>query len=380
MHRCWCGIVVLAAIMSSTTMAADAPSTTPPTASEHAPVPPTDAAPLPIRFGSKVSAPLATGAPLRRYSEQAFHRGLLPLTDLLEHLAVAEEMDVRRVTVELPEDSVPSSTAVLSALQPRLAALRVAVRQMEAFRQPAAANWHADLLLGKYVLAQAEEEAARFAGDSAKVDQTIRAQSSLAMEHYERRVFDARILGHASLPEVTRAVSFLNINPTQKRLRLQQAVGTTQRWNAVGSGIGRTDRVLESQLQVAMWDAEPRTTKPDEATLRRGLVDADRLSSQLFAKQQEYYAHGTATLADLSRAWQTRRQVHLLADWVNAPLPTLSPSSHARELRELTGIAESIHDRRGRHASDVEYVRVLRSLHATDFRRRPSQLSRQSAN
>ncbi len=377
MDRCWCGIVVLAAIMSSTTMAADSPSTTPQPASEPAPLPPTDAAPLLLRSEREVSAPLATGAPLRGYSQQAFHRGLLPLTDFLEHLAVAEEMDVRRVTVALPEDSAPSSSAVLSALQPRRAALRVAVRQMEAFRQPAAANWHADLLLGKYVLAQAEEEAARFAGDPVKVDQATRSQSSLAIEHYQRRVFDARILGHASLPEVTRAVSFLNIDPTQKRRTLRQAVGTTQRWNAVGSGIGRTDRVLESQLQVTMWDAETRTTKPNDAILRRGLVDADRLSSQLFAKQQEYYTHGTATLADLSRAWQTRRQVHLLADWVDAPLPTSSPSSHARELRELTGIAESVHDRRGRHASDVEYVRVLRSLHATDFPHRRDISSRQ---
>ncbi len=356
--RGWCGIVVLAAIMSPTMHAAEPVS---------APVKPAskDAASSPQKRSSGAPGTI-TGAGLRNRSQQAFSRGLLPLTDHLEHLAAAEEADLRRVMTTSSADTAPSSAALLSALQPRVNALRSAVRQLEAFRQPAAANWQADLLLSKYVLAQAEEETSLIAGDIPAADHAGRTQSRVAIEHYQQRLFDARVLGHASLSEVTRAVSFLNIDPTRKRQALVHAVGATQRWNAVSSGIGRTDRVLDAQLQVALWDAEPRPAKTDETAIRQGLIDADQLSSRLFATQRQYFAHGTATLADLSRAWQTRRQVHLLADMVQTTLPTTGRVSYERDLKELTHLAAAARDERGRNASDLEYVRLLQNLHVGD--------------
>ena len=363
----WYGIVVvLAAIISPTARAADPivkPSTQPPTS---APTPPRETIPPPKRAAIRSASVVTTGALLRSQSQQAFHRGLLPLTDLLEHLAAAEEADVRWVLSTLPSDSAPSSQAILSAIQPRIESLRFAVRHMEAFRQPAAANWQADVLLGKYVLAEAIEEAARLSGDHEAIGRAVGIESAIAIKHYQQRIFDAKILGHATLPDVTRAVSFLNIDPTRKRRVLQQAIGTTQRWNAMAAGIGRSDQVLNASLQVALWDAEPRSSQLNDAVLQHGLTEADRLATQLFSTQRSYYSRGTATLADLSRAWQTRRQVHLLADVVGTPLPDNSPNSYQRDLNELQNLAVAIQDRRGRNATDVAYVHLLSHLHAGD--------------
>ncbi len=366
MTRNWCGMVVLAAILSSTLRAADPDANGPPRKLLSAPMPPRESVSPSKTVLNPPSTPSMTGATLRNQSQPAFHRGLLPLTDLLEHLSLAEEADVRWVMSTQPLESAPSSQLLLSAVQPRIDALRLAVRRMEAFRQPAAANWQADVLLGKYVLAEAEEEAAKLSGDRGGEARAMRIESAMAIAHYQQRVFDARILGHATLPDVTRAISFLNIDSTRKRQTLQRAVGTTQRWNAKGAGIGRSDQVLNASLQLALWDAEPRSPQVDESTVKRGLTEADRLTAQLFATQRTYYSHGTATLADLSRAWQTRRQVHLLADVVGTTLPVASPVSYQQDLRELHQLASAVQDRRGRLASDVEFVHLLNHLHAGD--------------
>lgn len=359
----WCGIVVLAAIMSPTLQAADRGQQDQPKEAASAPVPPSDT----ITVSKQAVRPAyLVGASLRNLSQQAFHRGLLPLTDLLEHLALAEEADLRHVLSTVSEASAPLPQLLQPALQPRVDALRQAVRHMEGFHQPAAANWHADLLLGKYVLSQAEAEVGRLTGSTEATARAMRVESAMALAHYQQRIFDARILGHASLPEVTRAISFLNIDPTRKRRALQQSVRSTERWNSAGAGIGRTDRVLEASLQVALWDAEPRSSTPDEVVVKRGLSEAERLTTHLFATQRRYYSHGTATLADLSRTWQTRRQVHLLADFVGTAITESSPASYERDLNDLRRLASSVQDRRGRIAGDVEFVQLLHYLHAGD--------------
>ncbi len=353
----WCGIVVLAAIISPTAQAAEP---------ESAPKPPQSSTTASEHVAKPSLSPVMTGAVLRNSSQQAFHRGLLPLTDLLEHLALAEEADIRSVTATEPAESTPSTQSLLKAVQPRVQALRQVVRHLESFRQPAAVNWQADVLLAKYILTEAETEVAKLTGDRAAATAAVQTETTLAKAHYHQRVFDAQILGHASVPEVTRAVVMLNVDPTRKRQALQRAVGTTQRWNTMGAGIGRSDQVLQASLQVALWDAQPRSPTLDEPAVKRGLADADRLTARLFAKQRTYFTHGTATLSDLSRTWQTRRQVHLLADAVGVSFPVDTHDTFRRDLDTLTTSAAKVTDRRGRHGSDVEYVHLLTHLYAGD--------------
>jgi hypothetical protein len=100
--------------------------------------------------------------------------------------------------------------------------------------------------------------------------------------------------------------------------------------------------------------------------LQRGLIDTDKITAELFEVQREYVRHGTATLADLSRTWQTRRQVHLLSNWVELPFPTENQATLHRSLQDLNRVAMAVIDHRGRMAADVEYVRLLNRMHAAD--------------
>jgi len=356
----WNGVIFLVALLCATTSAADP--------ERAAPAPPVNEAvrrPLTVPLPPEVTAAAQSGVQLRRWSQSAFQRGLLNLGDHLEHLSAAEEAEVRLVAIEAKDTDNPTPE-LRQALQPRIDALRLAVQQMAAFRQPAAANWEADLRLGQYVLAQAEEEAAGLVGDRSAVMVAKGVQQHWAQAHYARRVFDARFLGHATPSEVTQAITFLNISPVRKREALQRTVSQMKQWQRTGAGIGRADRTLDAQLQLALWDVESRGSQTSASELRRGLVEADRLTARLFDVQREFHQHGTASLADLSRSWQTRRQVHLLANWVALPLPDQRTEALDRSSRELTHLAAGVKDHRGRMAADVEYVRLLGLLHVVD--------------
>lgn len=360
LFQIWNGVIVLVAILCSTVSAVETVAS--------APAPPSE---LTSRHVSRSEPPreivlaVQSGIQLRRQSQISFQRGLMPLTDYLEHLAAAEESAVRSAVATTPS-TAQRRTALREALQPRIDGLRLAVRQMSAFRQPAAANWEADLLLGKYVLAQAEAEAAGLLGDRTAERAAAMAQQHWAREHYARRVFDSHILGHATQSELAQAVTFLNVSPQWKRTTLQSTVDVMQRWQQVGAGIGREDRTLNARLQMVLWDVESRSSQTEPAVVQRELIAADQLSARLFQVQKQYWHHGTATLADLSRTWQTQRQLQLLARWIELPLPVESQQSWTRSLDELAVIARAETDHRGRNAADVEYVHLLGHMHRAD--------------
>lgn len=361
MFRIWSGVVVLVAVLCSSAKATDPPL--------QAPAPPSELsvskAAQSSRPARKVVADAQSGVRLRHSSQSAFQRGMLPLSDHLEHLAAVEENDIRQASAGAI-DAGDNRSALRQALQPRIDALRIAVRQMSAFRQPAAANWEADLLLGKYVLAQAEEEAAALMNNQSAILAAKSDQQKWAQAHYARRVFDARILGHATPSAVAQAVTFLNVAPGWKRQILQDTASQTQVWQQVQAGIGRKDRVLDARLQVVLWDVESRGVQTSSVELRRGLIETDKLTAELFETQREYVRHGTATLADLSRTWQTRRQVHLLSNWVELPFSAENQAGLHRSLQDLNRVAMAVTDYRGRMAADVEYVRLLNQMHVTD--------------
>lgn len=356
--KTWNGVIVLFAILCSTVSASET----------VAPAPPAELTPRRLQKAEpprEIALAVRSGTELSRQSQQSFLRGLLPLSDHLEHLAAAEEAAVRWVVTSIPSTE-SRRPALRQALQPRIDALRLAVRQMSGFRQPAAANWEADLLLGKYVLAQAEAETAALMGDRSAERSAATAQQYWAREHYSRRVFDSRYLGHATPSDLAQAVTFLNLSPKWKRQALQSTVDVMQGWQRAGADIGREDRTLNARLQMVLWDVESRGSHTSAAIIQRELIAADQLSTRLFQVQKDYWQHGTATLAELSRTWQTQRQLHLLSQWLDQPLSRESQQSWSRSLDDLSAIAQSEKDHRGRLAADVEYVHLLKYMHRVD--------------
>lgn len=290
---------------------------------------------------------------LRRESNSAFERGLLPVVDFLDHHSAAEE--VRLQHLHDPSDPV----AIRLAMQPRREALRMAVEQMERFHQPAAASWSADLLLLRHALAQADLQAALWTADRKSISRQSRETQTLAWQHYRQRVIDARFLGHGSLLQLMDSVALLQLSPPAEIAYRQQTLGTLEHWARQGAGIGRSDAVRRAGLDLANAQLQIRDVSLPREALPRFLA-ADRLASELFADQQRYLSHGTASLSDLSRSWRLRRQIHDQALWVDMDLPASARDSMSHDLQTLEQLARQTLDRRGRVASDVLYVEVLR--------------------
>lgn len=304
-----------------------------------------------------------TAARLRAESRLQFRRGLLPLPDYLEHLAgaFAAESSWEDATAAAETDGKRRPSR---ALQARIAALQEAADWLQQFQQPAAANWEADLALARLTLVRARGAAAAQAGNAAVGAQLSQEETALALAHYQRRWFDARILGHASSPALVHAAAFLNIAPEQRQRLLTGAVATTARWNRAGAEIGRQDQLLAAQFDLALFQLPPAGS---QATVNeRTLAEADRLASALFAARLDYYRRGTASLADLSRSWQLHRHLHLQAESVGAAIPTDWRRARSRDLATLGQLADAVVDLRGRNASDVTFVRLLTQIDAAE--------------
>lgn len=295
---------------------------------------------------------------LNRESWSAFEQGLLPVGDFLEHLAAAEEWSLARDS--LHRDG--RQTAKL--LQPRLLLLRQAVDRMQEFQQPAAKDWFADLALLRYTLAHAEKQLAEVSGERSAVFGLSAAEARLASEHYQARVFDYRVLGQASLPAVAEAAALLNLAPGAEHAVRLEVLATTRRWGRAGAGIGRTDHVLEAEMALARSRSLAAHANPTNEEIQ-GFIDAERFSARLFDAELTYHQRGTATLADLTRAWRIRQQIHLQAQRSRIALPFECAPDLANDLQVLGQQANRVTDRRGRLRADLQYVELLQTWEAS---------------
>jgi len=291
---------------------------------------------------------------LRRESNSAFERGLLPVVDFLDHYSAAEEVRLQH----LSDPSDPA--AIRRAMQPRREALRNAVQQMERFHQPAAASWSADLLLLRHALAQTDLQLAIWTGDRQHVAALSQQTQSLAWQQYQQRVFDAQFLGHGSLLQLMDSAALLQLPPATEIAQRKRVLGTLEHWEQQGAGIGRSDAVRQASVELAKTQLQIRDVRLPREALPR-FIAADRLARDLFADQQQYVTHGTASLSDLSRSWRLRRQIHDQALWLDMELPAASRQALGEDLVQLEILSQQIRDRRGRVASDLLYVQVLRA-------------------
>ncbi|MBI1348144.1 hypothetical protein GC163_17860 [bacterium] len=291
---------------------------------------------------------------LETETNRAFERGLLPATDFLDHHSAAEEVRLQRLS------DPDNPQAIRAAMQPRRLALQHAVQLMERFQQPAAANWSADLKLLRHSLLQLEVQMALWTGEREHLAALTRETQSLAWQHYRQRVFDSRFLGHGSLLQLMDAAALLGLPPDREIAGRQRTLATLETWERKGAGIGRSDAVLLAGLELANAQLRIRDVQLPQAALPH-FQAADHLAAALFADQQRYYQRGTATLGEMSHSWRMRRQIHDQALWLEVELPRSMSDSLSQDLRVLEQTAAEIRDQRGRIASDILYVQVLRA-------------------
>lgn len=304
-------------------------------------------------------------AELRSESRRSFERGLMPLPDYLESLAVVEAAMLHRVDVDVDARPWPAVNPrdVERALAPRLNDLRAAVARLKAFRQPAAEGYTADLALAEYALRDAELQAAYLTGTTPAVPRLSAAREQTAVEHYRRRLFDYKYLGHASLPSLAAAATMLNVSPHWKLQVRQTAVARTRAWSQAGAGIGRSDRVTSAALDLAADETQFHDAALSVDHLAELYRQADQFAEQLQAEQQQFFERGTASLSDLTRSWQWRWQLQSRALRQEIPVAEAAQASLDAELATLKRRARQVTDLRGRMRADVLRVELLGELH-----------------
>lgn len=329
------------------------------------------------RIGQLLKAAERTSGELAEHTRSAFRRGLLPLRDHLEQLALATEIEV------LSADAHEVSPA--AALQRQVDRLRDVRDRLRAFHQPAAEGWAADTALAEWALADAEQKLARAGGEPVAAQTAEARRREWAAVHYRLRQRDGNI-GAASLPSVVHAASLVvgasrsgserDLLAEEYREQLRRTAALTAEWAERGAGIGRADRVLEARVAV---DLEQLSPAGEAAPLAdpQPLHDADGKLQELFAAQAEFHRHGTAELYDLARTWLTWRNLHQAAAQTPDLFSKQQTSGRAAALARLQELADQTPDRRGRIAADVTFVRLLAQLDRIDSARAPAAGDRQ---
>jgi hypothetical protein len=298
---------------------------------------------------------------LARSSQEAFHRGLLPLRHYLEQSAL-----VQRTELRLAEAGFDGNVTRVRAAQ--VARMRSALRRLEQLQQPNARHWEADVALSQWALADAELELARATEDGAAADALRRRRSGLAATHERIRERDAEF-GWASLDATTYARSLTvaaaeddGVRPSRAaeyRDYLTRVAEQTSRWSEDGAGIGRDDRVRRAVLRPVLNDLSSALQSGEHDRAAELLDQAHRGFRQSFSHQEELQSRGTASIYDLSRTWLEWRDVQDRA----AEQPGLLDNGQIAERNEglarLSRLADRTTDLRGRRAADVSVVRLL---------------------
>jgi hypothetical protein len=297
-------------------------------------------------------------------SARAFGRGLMPLDDYLDQASLVQWTEQLLADVRFAGDAV-------AVQRNHLARMQTALDQLRQLNQPNAKRWEAD---AESQLANARQDA--LAGRHAAL-----RRAEAALEHNRLRQRDADI-GWASLQATSRASalavssalldsSAVTVSGAEHRTYLAAVARQTAAWGRDGAGIGRADRVQESELAVELadLDGELRSGRTDQAAQSMRL--AARKVQDLFATQQEFHAKGTASLHDLSRTWLAWRELHELAADKPGVVDSEQLAERERARSVLMRLADQTVDRRGRHAADVTVVRLIEQMEGLEALRRP---------
>lgn len=298
---------------------------------------------------------------LEEQSTQAFQRGLLPLTDYLEHMRTVYEVE-RRDAIDRQD-----RRALLNAAQANVARLNLAAEQLAAFRQPAAEGWEADVMLARAAAAEASGELATVNGNRSEAELAKQKFQEFAWRHLQAVEFDRRVLGLSSLPTMVTAITMAAGDQSgadlERKSELQRyMVLTTEQWNVAGAGIGRDDAVSEARAEEAATQAKLALITKDMPGFASEIARAEQAALKLFSERLDYYRNGTASLSDLTQTMLLRSRIQNLASSVDGIDMQPIRTRWEQDLRELTSIADSIQDRRGRNQADVLFVNVLNQM------------------
>ncbi|REJ95958.1 MAG: hypothetical protein DWQ34_05140 [Planctomycetota bacterium] len=302
---------------------------------------------------------------LDRSALAAFHRGLMPLPDLLDQTDLADRTDlwIHQIRRDGGEQAV---------LVRQVRRLRDVVSHLESFNQPNSSGWRADLALARWALSDAEFRAAAAGGDEVAAARSGGRRAEFAREVFEFRTADAAI-GLASPEAVLRAAAIVVASPSadsNANMRAQRQyfnladmnVEQTERWGLLGAGVGRVDRIEQARVHRDFALLRASLDNGEASISARLLARTEAQVQSAFADELRFFATGAASLYDVAETWRTWSDMHLSVAEVAELADLASTGEREEALDRLRLAADSISDLRGRHEADVLFVDVLETV------------------
>lgn len=320
-----------------------APTTTPDAATQPEPKAP--------RYSPEAQERIqATSVRLADSSFDSFQRGLMPLHDHLDQIQLAADTEFRLA-------GKAGTGAVAARYLERVRQVERALREFDA---PNAEGWRADLFLARAMVAQAEYDLATVEQNATVAEFAAQRARTLAERHLIERNFDSSV-GLASLPSLLHAEMLTPDGAARGRELLEQAVLQTRRWNELGAGIGRSDKLAEAEFELARFDFFTAFDSKDQ-DVEESFQAASEASARLLKDKIGFYKNGTASLYEIARSWRNMQEIVEYAAATKNGVRQETLDQSRANLAQLVELATAKEDRQGRIGADLAYVNLLNEI------------------
>ncbi len=291
---------------------------------------------------------------LEAASQSAFLRSLMPLEDHLRYLAMAR--DARLSGSDLTQKQK------IEAWGQYRAQIAEIVPRMQQFNQPGATGWASELAWAKYAITRADQRLAELQENSVQLASATSEAQQASQQLLSQTEFDYG-LGMSTLSDLTYAKDrYLASNDADRERRLGELADVKamqEVWNQRGAGIGRSDKILETEVAQNLLKFQETLKSGEPKEIAAQMSSLDRASRQHFQTSVKYFKNGTAPLHQLTNSILLRQRLQQL----QREAPELANKDSKKAFQEdwntLQQAAASKTDRRGRIQADLLAIDLL---------------------
>ncbi len=214
----------------------------------------------------------------------------------------------------------------------------------------------------KYAISRADQRLAELSENPLRLASATSEVQLASQQLLSQREFDYA-LGMSSLSDLTYAKDrFLATSEASGDRRVSQyadAEALQQKWNQRGAGVGRADKVLETQVAQELLKFQEALAGGDTKEIASQMASLEKNSRQHFQTTVGYFKKGTAPLHQLTNSLLLRQRLQQLQQ----EIPEIASQSSKRAFQEdwsiLQQAAASKRDRRGRIQADLLAIDLL---------------------
>lgn len=324
-----------------------------------------------------------TAAESTRACQQAFSRGLMPVSDFADQIAAS--LEIRLAVADLQGDRA----AKVAALSEYFELWKAAAKQLQDFNQPASEGWVADTEYATLLASNMELRLASARGDRATYQQAAERSTKLAESQFRARLADFQT-GHASLSLLARSAGFLMTTaglPAGNRDKvavesnyadyirtLEGVVEQTQKLAESNAGVGREDRLFQAHFELAKVAGQAALQQQNSDLATSKFDRATDAAKDWYDSELKFYQTGTASLRDITQAWWGRAELMDVSARSGLVADGQTLDLQEADFLKLQSLATKTEDRQGRIEADIVYVNTLQKLDRLWERQRAVQV------